>query len=913
MLTAEELEQRRSEIEAAPELSALLQRLVERAAPVLERMPPVPQVKALLTANGGVCPDDGTRLEFDPWSPAAHRCSRCGKQFTGERHDRAWSHYQHLWLAERAVHLATVAVLAGHDAAAERANQLLQAYRGYLDYPNRDNVLGPSRLFFSTYLESIWIGNYLAAAMLLRERGLLDDATAEVVAMVADEAANLIGEFDEGLSNRQTWHNAALASIAVWFEDEELASRVIEGGNGIVAHLLRGFGEDGMWYEGDNYHLFALRGQLLAMWWARKAGVDLLADPQLAERLARALRAPAATALPDSTFPARKDSRFGVSLSQPMYLELWEIGLARVGDAEPQGELWTWLRRLYQSPAPKAQTFDSYLHEAGEPTPIPLRHRSDLSWWALLEMAASLPSGTPAWAPGNVFVEGQGLAVLRQGDRYASLEAGSYGGGHGHPDRLNLVLHANGEYWLPDFGTGSYVARDLFWYRSTLAHNAPRLDGVSQSPGDAACDYFDQRGDWAWVRAHHGQLARTLISGPAYLLDVVELASGEDHVLELPWHLSGTVEVEPQGNWVPAELPDEFVRSVERFVPASTAPFVLRARARDGGAHLSLHLASEAELLRAVAPGAPGTTEPVPFFLLRARGRNIRLVSVLESTVGQPVVRAVRADPAVIEVETAAGVDRHLATVEGWEVRTPKDLLKLAGNRRAPAAFVPLVSKDRPLMSQGAAIQIRDAPALDGTLDGFAPDEPLQLDHEDQYRRSEEPYAGPDEFSATATINWNDEALFLAVDVVKREVIARDPRARPLKLDNEPDEIHSDGIQVYLTLPGDDSVVGLLITPSTEDSALIVRGISGTAGAAELVRGSWQPTESGYRITAAISPEGWSAVRRGESIGFDLLVNEMQPDRLRRAGQLVWSGGGGWVWLRGDRQDPSRFGTLELR
>jgi hypothetical protein len=80
-----------------------------------------------------------------------------------------------------------------------------------------------------------------------------------------------------------------------------------------------------------------------------------------------------------------------------------------------------------------------------------------------------------------------------------------------------------------------------------------------------------------------------------------------------------------------------------------------------------------------------------------------------------------------------------------------------------------------------------------------------------------------------------------------------------------------------------------------------------------MVRGSWQPTEAGYRITAAISPPGWSAMRSGEAIGFDLLVNEMQSGRLRRAGQLVWSGGGGWVWLRGDRQDPARFGTLELR
>lgn len=912
MLTAEELEQRRSEIEAAPELSALLERLVQRAAPVLERMPSVPRSKALLTADGGVCPDDASRLEFDPWSPAAHRCSHCGKQFTGERHDRAWAHYQHLWLAERAAHLATIAVFAGHDAAARRANELLQAYRGYSSYPNRDNVLGPSRLFFSTYLESIWIGNYLAAAMLLREAGLLDDATAEVVALVADEAATLIGEFDEGLSNRQTWHNAALASIAVWFEDEDLASRVIEGGSGIVTHLLHGFGEDGMWYEGDNYHLFALRGQLLGIWWARQAGVDLLADPRLTERLARALRAPAATALPDSTFPARKDSRFGVSLAQPMYLELWEIGLARVGGSGQQGELWSWLRQLYQSPAPKAQTFDSYLHEAGEPAPGPVRSRSDLSWWALLEMVPSLPLETPPWSPGNVLVEGQGLAVLRHRDRYASLEAGSYGGGHGHPDRLNLVVHADGEYWLPDFGTGSYVARDLFWYRSTLAHNAPRLDGLSQSPGDAVCDNFEQRGEWAWVRARYGDLVRTLVSGPAYLLDVVELASSDDHLLELPWHLSGKVEVEPAGNWVPAELRDEFVRQVERLVPASGAPVVLRSSGAK--ATMNVYLATGAELLRALGPGAPGTVDPVPFFVLRAKGRSLRLVSVLESTVGQSAVRAVRAGAGGVEVETTGGVDRHVGTVEGWEVQTPKSSLRLAGNRRAPTPFVPLVLKDRPLVSLGTASQIVDAPALDGTPDGFDPGEPLQLDHEDQYRRSEQPYAGPEEFSAAATVNWNDEGLFLAVDVVKPEVIPRDPKAAPLRLDNEPDEIHSDGIQVYLSLPGDDeTVVGVLIVPSTDNGGLIACGIPGTAGSPEMARGSWRPTEAGYRITVALSPPGWSAPRSGETIGFDLLVNEMQSGRLRRAGQLVWSGGGGWVWLRGDRQDPARFGTLELR
>src|SRR2546430_12133636 len=189
-------------------------------------MPPVPTAKALLSVDGGVCPDDATTLAFDPWSPDAHRCTRCGQIQRSDRHDRNWARHQHLWLAERAAHLATLATLAGDTAAAGRATEILQAYaRSYWQYPNRDNVLGPSRLFFSTYLESIWLCNYLAAGVLLREAGGLDEATARGVGQVAEEAANLIGGFDEGFSHRPTWNNAAVPAIAVWVGDAELARR----------------------------------------------------------------------------------------------------------------------------------------------------------------------------------------------------------------------------------------------------------------------------------------------------------------------------------------------------------------------------------------------------------------------------------------------------------------------------------------------------------------------------------------------------------------------------------------------------------------------------------------------------------------------------------------------------------------
>jgi hypothetical protein len=187
------------------------------------------------------------------------------------------------------------------------------------------------------------------------------------------------------------------------------------------------------------------------------------------------------------------------------------------------------------------------------------------------------------------------------------------------------------------------------------------------------------------------------------------------------------------------------------------------------------------------------------------------------------------------------------------------------------------------------------------------------LDHEDQYRRSEEPYAGPVEFAGRAYVNWSDEGLYLAVEVTKPEVFPRDPDATPLGLDNEPDEIHADGIQIYVRLPGEETVHGLLIVPSAEGNELVIRPVGALAGRVSSVRGSWRATGTGYTITLGLTPEGWTHYRPGDELGFDLLINQMLPGRMRRAGQLVWSGGGGWVWLRGDRQDPERLGVVELR
>ncbi|HET8650596.1 MAG TPA: heparinase II/III family protein, partial [Gemmatimonadales bacterium] len=606
------------------------------------------------------------------------------------------------------------------------------------------------------------------------------------------------------------------------------------------------------------------------------------------------------------TFPARKDARFGMSLAQPMYLELWELGLGDLRElGRPDEELENWLAALYATPAPAAWPFESYLHEVGaEVVARTNRRRSDLSWWSLLRMQPEEHGSATGWQPPSALLERQGLAVFRRGDRYASLECGPSGGGHGHPDRLNLTLFSDGVYWLPDFGTGSYVSRDLFWYRSTLAHNAPLLDGRSQDPSDAECEAFDVVGDWAWVQGRFGPISRTGITGPDYLLDRLEFTSGEDHLLELPWHLAGEVTVEPAGTWVPDEPIGQFAHDVERL-ERSDGPLTLTARV--GDASLRLRVLFDGELLRAIAPGAPGSGEQGVFYLLRLRGRNLRIVTVLDVS-GSVTDLAVSGEE--LAVTTTSGIDRHLLAGEGWNVEHGGQTIQLRGTRTARPDFEPFVTAIRPLETKGQAPWIPEAPALDGTLDGFNVTSPLLLDHEDQYRRSEEPYTGPDEFSATAWANWHGDSLYLAIEVSKPDVVFRSGSAAPLLLDNEPDDIHSDGLQVYLQ-PADGPALGYLIVPE-EGGGLRVRAVSDSAADASQVTGAWQETEQGYRVTISLPliepPVGHGA----HMVGFDLIVNEMLPDRQRRSGQLVWSGGGGWVWLRGDRQAPDQFGQLEL-
>lgn len=905
LLSAEMLERRR--VVAAGPLAPLVRSLRNDLQPLLDAGFEVPRAKALLSRDGGRCARHGVLLEFDPYCPHEHRCPVDGESFRGERHDRWWVMGYQLWLAERAVHAAALHALTAEDALATLAGRILEECAArYLQYPNRDNVLGPTRPFFSTYLESIWLLQLCVALDLLELGGAAPRALGETVRdRLIQPSSELIASYDEGTSNRQVWNNAALLAAALLLEAPRGIQHAIAGPSGLLAHLASSLLPDGTWYEGENYHLFAHRGLWYGVTMAERLGFDVPAA--LRNRFAEGFATPLATALPDFTFPARRDSPYAVSLRQWRFAEACELGLARRMDRRLIGALY----ELYEgADVPRRDTGRwRSTAEAERNEPASALTRADLGWRSLLLARAALPPLEPVPAR-TALLEGQGIAVLRRdaGRTYVALDYGHSGGGHGHPDRLNLLLTHGAERWLDDMGTGSYVDPTLHWYRSTLAHNAPLVNGRSQDRARGVLRAFEERGGVGWVDAEVplGGIApgvrvrRSVVVMPDYAVDRLEWESDGDARFELPLHVAadGLTGVGPfrSAPLAGGTAPEDGFSYVRDAAVASAAAGAT-VRLDRGGTPIAWAVADgECEWWRATAPGPPGADDR-PFLLVRARGRSGTLVLVWAWAAAITRV-AVTGESVVVELANASRHE-HTAQIAGWRVALfageARSSIELGGARTPP-----------PRETRA------EEPVAEPELVPCAPARPLVYElGAAAYRMSEERWEEAGCPRAVVTLLAEGSELVIEVDVQKSPVVFRPPPtdAPDPALDNEHPDIHSDGVQLHIAAPRWPAAAAWLAVPELgrgEPGSVRVRVADGARTDLPLAA-TWRATPGGYAMRFAIPLEALGDCRENP-VGLQVVINDMGPGRERRRGQLVLSGGAGeYVYLRGDRESPATF------
>jgi hypothetical protein len=772
-------------------------------------------------------------------------------------------------------------VLLDNQQARALAITLLDAYADqYLRYPNRDNVLGPSRPFFSTYLESIWLLQLMIALDLLeshRPSVISHQLSSRVRERLVAPSAELIASYDEGMSNRQVWNNAALAAAGVLLEDNTMLERVLVGKSGLHEHLESALLSDGSWYEGENYHFFAHRGLWYCVQIAEQHGHTL--PPELARRFHEGFAAPFRTVLPDLTFPSRRDSQYAVSIRQPRFAESCELGIARRDDERLIGIL----ARLYDPDVPRGDTGRAQsTADAERNLPATGLTRADLSWRSLLFALEHLPPLVVSELKSDL-LPAQGIGVLRRngGKLYVALDYGHSGGGHGHPDRLNLLLSDGDARWFDDPGTGSYVDQSLHWYRSTLAHTAPLVDGRSQPAVSGRLLAFEDDGEAGWISAvaplaEDLRVRRTIVLLEDYLVDLVEWdAEGSAvHEVALPWH---GVDLVDESDAPLARSPraitggetseDGFgFLSDTALVHASDG--VQRTLGRFAGRELRgwLLAGPDTEWWSARAPDVPSKPGLVPLLLARCNAHSGRYLSVWS---WRDAIASVEPDGKFVRVVRRDG-------------KATRDLAELFGGMR--------LAEESAISHQPSA---NSEPRLATLPAKF-------VLHEPHYRRSEESWSEAGRPTATVTVaKTRLDTLTINVDVsnVDRCFVSVDAEN---PLDNEPAAINGAGVQLYVV--AGERKGGWLLVPDPQSRDVGVRAIEGWEKGLS-VSATWEPTETGYAIVAEVLLQAAAT-----EVALDVIVNETAPERERRRGQLVLSGARGeFVYLRGDRHDVAQL------
>ncbi len=397
-----------------------------------------------------VCKKCGVSLKTE--SPTRHVCPRCNEVYSGWPYDQVIVGREHHRLTRAIANLGKGYAFTGERAYAEKAREILLAYgERYVDFPyhnNRDQESrSGGRLYAQTLDEAVDIIKVAWAYDLIYDSGVFSEADrATIEDGYLREVARTIMRHDGRMSNWQSWHNAGVAAIGFCLRDDDLASHAINGVHGLRYQLRASVLPDGFWYEGTAaYHFYALDALRWTVEAAYHSGIDLY-DNAAYKSL---YDAPLLYVFPDLKFPAVNDSDI---FSLAGRSSLYDLAYARFGD-------------------------ESYLNVATRGT----RGEMGLLWGV-----DELPAATGMDLPSRDF-EGLGAAVLRTGSGedqvYMHLDYGAHGGGHGHPDKLTVILHALGRELAPDPGRLAYGAPlHGQWYRQTIAHNTVTVDGASQRP-----------------------------------------------------------------------------------------------------------------------------------------------------------------------------------------------------------------------------------------------------------------------------------------------------------------------------------------------------------------------------------------------------------------------------------------------
>lgn len=467
------------------------------------------------------CPDDGATLR--KLSLTEHECPRCRKKYSDERTVAAYRCQMHHDLEHGALKLAWAYAYTDDNRYAVQVRRiLLHLADAYADYPPRLDRWGRSgwlaplggRRYVQSLDEAVGVIRLAKAYDLTQRSSVWNDADRQRVETDFFRATSkTLLRFNQGINNHQTWYNAGLMAIASVLRDEELIETVLTMRGGFRDQLKRSLGEDGLWYEGAMaYQNYALQAMVEIVDAGRNLGLSLHEAPRFRKLVHSSLN----VAYPDGRYPAINDSDPGSFRSFR-----WSY-------------LWAW--RTYGDPV-----------------------FAQAAAWGNPKLLAELlgPTAKPAWPleRESLNLPDAGLAILRVGaatkQSCVFFDYGQHGGGHGHFDKMNITLFANGREWLLDTGRIGYSHKEYkTWVKHTVAHNTVVINASNQWPATGRLFWLKSGDGWSACAGEcetayvDVRLRRYLLLTPHMLIDAFDVLSPGE--VQIDWLIhAATGPIEP--------------------------------------------------------------------------------------------------------------------------------------------------------------------------------------------------------------------------------------------------------------------------------------------------------------------------------------------------------------------------------
>lgn len=617
LITRRQAQQVLAKVEADENMRAIYDGLKRRADDWLDRVPDFPD-RGSQWWHWYTCKACGARLTTK--SDTEHVCPDCNAVYTGWPYDDVVLSRRHSALADAIRDLGLMYVFTGEAAYAAKAREILIGYaERYPTYPlhniHGEPKRGGGHVGPQTLDEAVWLIPVVQGFDCVH-----DTLSAEDIEFIAENmllpAARLVHDHAWGIHNIPCWHAAAYGLVGLTLGEETLAADAINGPKGFRAQVAQGIMDDGFWYESAwGYHYYTMMAlQPLAIA-AYNVGIDLYC-----ERYKSMYDAPLEFMAPGGELPAFNDSGTANALGHG---SRYEVAYAR----------WQDPRHLLPILNGRRNSLETLLFggAVGEAPRFVLESRVfPATGYVLLRSGAPGETGADRYVPEN----------------YLALDYGPHGGGHGHPDKLGLVLYGRRALLAEDPGCIAYGnPAHSGWYKQTISHNTVVVNGKSQAPCTGTLQFAalgegigicSARADDAYPGV---RLRRSLALAGDRVIDMFLCEAEEESTFDWAYHNRGDMESAlPFVALDEAPKGDGYDWAKEWRAADADGAWGAVWRLHDGPGLLLAQAPADGprRVMAAIGMGNP-TRIKVPFVVARQQGSRALFVSAMEVFDGETI------------------------------------------------------------------------------------------------------------------------------------------------------------------------------------------------------------------------------------------------------------------------------------